>query len=55
MSVTSVLKLKIKGLDIAQSYFKGQVELVGKNYTLNLQERQSYSESVTPSIFNFIF
>ena len=37
MMQSTVLKLKIKNFDIAQSYFKGQAELVEKNYTLNLQ------------------
>ena len=37
MEQTEVLKLKIKNLDIAQSYFKGQTEMDEKNYVLNLQ------------------
>ena len=37
MRQTTVLKLKIKKLDIAQSYFKGQTEIDEKKYTLNLQ------------------
>ena len=41
MEQKTILKFKIKNLDIAQSYFKGQAEMDGKNYPLNLQGHSS--------------
>ncbi len=37
MKYENVLKVKIKNLDIAESYFKGKAKFNEKEYTINLQ------------------
>lgn len=37
MKSETILKIKIKNLDIAESYFKGKAEFEGKEYSINLQ------------------
>ena len=37
MKYETVLKVGIKKLDIAESYFKGKAEFNGEEYTINLQ------------------
>ena len=37
MENQSMLKIKIKKLDIAESYFKGRAEVNGEEYTINVQ------------------
>ena len=37
MKYQSMLKIKIKNLDIAESYFKGKAKLNDKEYTINIQ------------------
>ncbi len=37
MKYETVLKIKIKKLDIAEAYFKGKAEFNGEEYSINLQ------------------
>lgn len=37
MKYETVLKVKIKNLDIAEAYFKGKAEFNGEEFTINLQ------------------
>lgn len=39
-------KLKIKKLDIQESYFVGKAELLGNEYTINIQHEGRYGKAI---------